>query len=92
MENKIYQCPCHINIESDCCGIFNKIVDNNLVCNECEEIFYSIENLLPGINEQVWVWDNEQPNCIPIKDERINSPELEWAKSYGVTHWKPIEE
>ncbi len=27
--------PCHTNYGSDCCGIFNKIKDRTVVCNEC---------------------------------------------------------
>lgn len=28
--------PCHINLGSECCGIFNKIQNRTVVCNECE--------------------------------------------------------
>jgi len=29
--------PCHVAYsDNNCCGIFNKIKDNRLVCNECE--------------------------------------------------------
>ncbi len=48
-EKYIVNMPCHINMKSDCCGIFMVIKKDSVFCNECGmNINKAIELLCEG--------------------------------------------
>lgn len=54
--------PCHINYGSECCGIFNKIEDRTVVCNECG---MNINEITMGNKAKIVVWKSGGYKFIP---------------------------